>query len=112
MARRGAQARRLWAVCGLPDFRKVGPMHHARMVRRLFSYIGEGGHIPHEWFAAEVTRLDNVAGDIEALADRLAGVRSWAYIAHRADWLAEPRQMGRAHPRSRMLAFPMRFMNG
>jgi ATP-dependent RNA helicase SUPV3L1/SUV3 len=65
-------------------------MHHARMVRRLFSYIGEGGHIPHEWFAAEVARLDNVSGDIEALADRLAGIRSWAYIAHRADWLKEP----------------------
>ena len=89
-ARRGAVARRLWAVCGLPDFRKVGPMHHARMVRRLFSYVGEGGHIPHEWFAAEVTRLDNMAGDIEALADRLAGIRSWAYIAHRVDWLADP----------------------
>ena len=89
-ARRREQARRLWAVCGLPDFRKVGPMHHARMVRRLFSYIGEGGHIPHEWFAAEVARLDNVSGDIEALADRLAGIRSWAYIAHRADWLKDP----------------------
>ena len=89
-ARKAAQARRLWAVCGLPDFRKVGPMHHARMVRRLFSYIGEGGHIPHEWFAAEVARLDNMSGDIEALADRLAGIRSWAYIAHRSDWLAEP----------------------
>jgi ATP-dependent RNA helicase SUPV3L1/SUV3 len=90
VARKGAQARRLWAVCGLPDFRKVGPMHHARMVRRLYSYIGEGGHIPHEWFAAEVTRLDNMSGDIEALADRLAGIRSWAYIAHRSDWLKEP----------------------
>ena len=89
-AKRAAQARRLWAVCGLPDFRKVGPMHHARMVRRLFSYIGEGGHVPHEWFAAEVARLDNMSGDIEALADRLAGIRSWAYIAHRADWLKEP----------------------
>jgi len=89
-ARKGAQTRRLWAVCGLPDFRKVGPMHHARMVRRLYSYIGEGGHIPHEWFAAEVARLDNMSGDIEALADRLAGIRSWAYIAHRADWLKEP----------------------
>ena len=88
--KRGAIARRLWAACGLPDFRKVGPMHHARMVRRIFGYIGEGGHIPHEWFAAEVTRLDNVSGDIEALADRLAGVRSWAYIAHRRDWLADP----------------------
>jgi len=89
-ARKGAQARRLWAVCGLPDFRKVGPMHHSRMVRRLYSYIGEGGHIPHEWFAAEVARLDNMSGDIEALADRLAGIRSWAYIAHRSDWLKEP----------------------
>ena len=89
-ATRGPRARKLWAVCGLPDFRKVGPMHHARMVRRLFSYIGEGGHIAHEWFAAEVARLDNVAGDIEALADRLAGVRSWAYIAQRSDWLADP----------------------
>ncbi|MCY7280332.1 MAG: helicase [Sphingomonas bacterium] len=89
-ARRGIAAKRLWATCGLPDFRKVGPMHHARMVRRLFSYIGEGGHIPHEWFAAEVARLDNVNGDIEALADRLAGVRSWAYIAQRSDWLKDP----------------------
>jgi len=89
-SKKGTMARRLWAVCGLPDFRKVGPMHHSRMVRRIFSYIGEGGHIPHEWFAAEVARLDNVNGDIEALADRLAGIRSWAYISHRADWLAEP----------------------
>jgi ATP-dependent RNA helicase SUPV3L1/SUV3 len=89
-AKRGAQARRLWAACGLPDFRKVGPMHHARMVRRVFNYIAEGGHVPHEWFAAEVTRLDNMSGDIEALADRLAGIRSWAYIAHRSDWLQEP----------------------
>ncbi len=89
-AQRDRKSRKLWAVCGLPDFRKVGPMHHARMVRRLFNYISEGGHIPHEWFAAEVTRLDNVAGDIEALADRLAGIRSWAYIAQRPDWLADP----------------------
>jgi ATP-dependent RNA helicase SUPV3L1/SUV3 len=90
VAKKSVQARRLWTVCGLPDFRKVGPMHHARMVRRLYSYVGEGGHVPHEWFAAEVARLDNVSGDIEALADRLAGIRSWAYIAHRADWLKEP----------------------
>src|SRR5690349_10746446 len=45
---KGPRARRLWAACGLPDFRKVGPMHHARMVRRLYGYIAEGGHVPHE----------------------------------------------------------------
>ena len=40
-SKRAAMARRLWTVCGLPDFRKVGPMHHARMVRRR-------GHSPRQ----------------------------------------------------------------
>jgi len=83
---------RLWAVCGLPDFRKTGPEHHARLVARLFAYLVEG-HIPQAWYAEQVARLDNVQGDIDTLADRIAGVRTWAYIAHRADWLADPEGM-------------------
>jgi ATP-dependent RNA helicase SUPV3L1/SUV3 len=86
--------RRLWAACGLPDFRKTGPEHHSRLVSRLFLHLSEGdGHIPQAWYAGEVARLDNVQGDIDALADRIAGVRTWAYIAHRADWLAAPAAM-------------------
>ncbi|MGZ8351261.1 MAG: helicase-related protein, partial [Allosphingosinicella sp.] len=75
----GGDVRRLWAACGLPDFRKTGPEHHARLVARIFGHLSEGkGHIPQAWYAAEVARLDNVQGDIETLADRLAGVRTWA----------------------------------
>ncbi|WP_265587353.1 helicase-related protein [Sphingomicrobium arenosum] len=87
---KAGQARRLWSCCGLPDFRKVGATHHARMVRRIYSYISDGGHISQDWFNAEVNRLDHVMGDIETLADRLAGIRSWAYIAQRSDWLKDP----------------------
>ncbi|MFL6846220.1 MAG: helicase-related protein [Allosphingosinicella sp.] len=92
---RGYEAvRRLWAACGLPDFRKTGPDPHARLVARLYLHLSEGdGRIPHAWYAAQVAQLDNVQGDIETLADRLAGVRTWAYIAHRADWLADPAAM-------------------
>jgi len=87
-------ARRLWAACGLPDFRKTGPEHHGRLVAKIFGHLSEDdGHIPQSWYAAEIARLDNVQGDIETLADRLAGVRTWAYVAHRADWLAEPAAM-------------------
>jgi ATP-dependent RNA helicase SUPV3L1/SUV3 len=86
--------RRLWAACGLPDFRKTGPEHHARLVSRIFLHLSEGdGRIPQGWYAGEVARLDNVQGDIDTLADRIAGVRTWAYIAHRADWLGDPRAM-------------------
>ena len=90
----GGNVRRLWAACGLPDYRKTAPDHHSRLVARIFTHLSEGaGHIPMAWYAAEVARLDNVQGDIETLADRLAGVRTWAYIAHRSDWLADPAAM-------------------
>jgi ATP-dependent RNA helicase SUPV3L1/SUV3 len=93
-ARAPERVRRLWAACGLPDFRKTGPEHHSRLVARLFAYLSDGdGRIPQGWYAEQVARLDNVQGDIDTLADRIAGVRTWAYIAHRADWLADPATM-------------------
>jgi ATP-dependent RNA helicase SUPV3L1/SUV3 len=92
---RGERAvRRLWAACGLPDFRKTGPEQHARLVARLFDFLNGGdGRIPQGWYAEQLARLDQVQGDIDALADRLAGVRTWAYIAHRHDWLHSPAEM-------------------
>ncbi|PKP89885.1 MAG: helicase [Alphaproteobacteria bacterium HGW-Alphaproteobacteria-16] len=82
---------RLWAACGLPDFRKLGADPHARFVARIFRHLSEGdGHIPHGWFADELVRLDRVDGDVETIASRIAMTRSWAYIAQRSDWLADP----------------------
>src|SRR5215210_8310793 len=50
---RGSEAvRRLWAACGLPDFRKTGPDHHSRLVARIYLHLSEGdGRIPHGWYA-------------------------------------------------------------
>jgi ATP-dependent RNA helicase SUPV3L1/SUV3 len=90
-ARHPARVARLWEACGLPDFRKVGPEHHAKTVARIYRHLTEGsGHIPTDWFAAEIARLSEVGGDIPALGGRIAAARTWAYIAHRADWLADP----------------------
>lgn len=90
-ARGPAMVKRFWSACGVPDFRKLGLDPHSRFCAKLFGYLSEGaGHIPHTWFAEEIARLDNVAGDVETLAGRIAAARSWAYIANRADWLADP----------------------
>jgi len=86
-----ALVERLWSTCGLPDFRKIGVDGHARLVGRLFRHLSEGdGHIPSSVFAQEVSALENLAGDVETLSGRLAAIRIWAYVAHRADWLADP----------------------
>ena len=90
-ARSTAQVARLWAACGVPDFRKLGVDPHARLVSRLYGYLSEGsGHIPVPWFAEQVARLDDVTGDVETIAGRIAAIRTWAYIAHRDEWLADP----------------------
>jgi len=89
--RHPAMVRRLWAACGIPDFRKLGLDPHTRFVERVFRHLTEGrGHVPHQWFADEIARLDTVSGDVETLAGRVAAIRSWAYIAQRPDWLADP----------------------
>ncbi len=81
---------RLWAACGLPDYRKTGAERHARLVGRIFRHLSEGnGLLPGEWVRSELAVLDNVSGDIATLSDRIAAARTWTYIAHRPGWLAD-----------------------
>jgi ATP-dependent RNA helicase SUPV3L1/SUV3 len=85
---------RLWDAASLPDFRQMGEEHHARFVAALWPNLAQGdGFLPFEYVAGELARLDNIQGDIATLSQRMAAVRTWTYIAHRADWLAEPHVM-------------------
>lgn len=90
-ARRSNRVRRLWDACQVPDYRKVSPDIHARLVLRIFKHLSEGnGTLPTDWIAAEIARLDQVNGDIETIAGRIAGIRTWSYVSQRADWLDDP----------------------
>lgn len=92
-----AMVRRFRDVCGLPDFRRVGPESHRRLVARLWTDLSRGsGHVDADWFAAQLAKLDIADGAVEVLADRIAAVRSYCYVAHRGDWLAEPEVMAAA----------------
>ena len=92
-----ASVRRLWSASSLPDFTKAGPEAHGRLVARLWRDLGTGnGHIDAGWFAGQLAQLDSIEGTVEAIADRIAKVRSYCYIAHRPDWLAEPAAMAEA----------------
>ncbi len=85
---------RLWDAASLPDFRQMGEEHHARFVASLWPNLAQGdGFLPFSHVAAELARLDSIQGDIATLSQRIAAVRTWTYIAHRADWLAEPHVM-------------------
>ncbi len=80
--------RRLWDVCQLPDFRKLSEDEHARLVRTIFLFLMQG-HIPDDWMARQIARLDIAEGDVATLSFRLAQIRTFAYAANRSGWTAD-----------------------
>jgi ATP-dependent RNA helicase SUPV3L1/SUV3 len=91
LARTPALVERLWTAACLPDFRQLGAEPHSRFIANLWQYLAAGsGHLPHDFVASEIARLDTVQGDVATISQRIAAVRTWSYIANRADWLAQP----------------------
>jgi ATP-dependent RNA helicase SUPV3L1/SUV3 len=80
----------LWDVCQVPDYRRIAPANHADLVLALFGFLARSGRIPDDWFARQVAQSDRTDGDIDALSNRIAHVRTWTYVANRGDWLADP----------------------
>ena len=84
-----AALRRLWEVCQMPDYRKISGTSHAELIADLYKHLmDDTGHIPEDWFADQVALADRTDGDIDTLANRIAHIRTWTFVSHRADWLA------------------------
>ncbi len=82
--------RLLWEVCGIPDFGKTMTDGHARLLARIYRHLtGPDGRLPTDWVAGHVARIDRTDGDIDTLAQRIAGIRTWTYVSYRGDWLAD-----------------------
>jgi len=89
-ANRPAAIRLLWQVCQIPDFRKTLPEHHVALLARIFDHLVGSDHgLPTDWIAGHVNPLDRTDGDIDTLANRIAAIRTWTYMAHQNDWIGD-----------------------
>ncbi|WP_068086826.1 helicase-related protein [Polycladidibacter stylochi] len=84
------QVSMLWDVCQVPDYRKIAPANHADLVLDIYSHLAHKGAIPDEWMHNHVSFADRTDGDIDTLANRIAHIRTWTFVANRADWLNDP----------------------
>lgn len=80
----------LWDVCQIPDFRKTLTDSHARLLGEIYLRLRTHERLDPDWAARHIDRLDRPDGDIDLLMARIAGVRVWTYISHRAGWLPDP----------------------
>ena len=89
-ARGPAATALLWEVCRLPDYRKTLHDHHAALVARLYGLLmAHDGQLPGDWLARQITHVERTDGDIDSLANRIAHIRTWTYVANRPGWTAD-----------------------
>ncbi|MBZ0129490.1 MAG: disulfide oxidoreductase [Rhodobacteraceae bacterium] len=82
--------RLLWDICQVPDFRNISSGEHAGLLARLFEFLQDQGHVPDDWLAAQIARIDRSDGDIDTLSKRLAFIRTWTYVSQRKTWVEDP----------------------
>ncbi|MEZ5792178.1 MAG: helicase-related protein [Nitratireductor sp.] len=82
--------RTLWEVCQIPDYRRISPGEHAELLRSVFLDMARDGKIDEDWFARQVKLTDRTDGDMDALSARIAHIRTWTYLSHRAQWMKDP----------------------
>ncbi|SIS85374.1 helicase-related protein [Phaeovulum vinaykumarii] len=85
--RHPSDLRRLWDVSRIPDFRSISETEHSTLLARIFGFLQDHGHVPEDWLAGQIARIDRTHGDIDALSRRLAFIRTWTYVAQRHGWL-------------------------
>ncbi len=92
LAREPDTVRLLWEVCQVPDFQGVVAEGHTRLLSRVFRFLrAPAARIPEDFLASHVRELDRTDGDVETLLGRIAAIRTWTYISHRASWVPDAR---------------------
>ena len=90
MATAPAAVKTLWDACQLPDFRKLSPDEHVKLVEQIYRHLMSAhGALPEDWLDRQVKRLDETEGDVATLSGRLAQIRTWTYAAHRPGWVRD-----------------------
>ena len=72
------------------DFRKMLADHHLRLVRTIYLLLNSNdGWLPEDWVSSQISQLNAEEGGFDSLTTRIAHIRTWTFITHRADWLQD-----------------------
>ena len=78
----------LWECCQIPDFTKSSYNEHTEIITNVFQFlISDKGKITNDWMKKQVASLDNIIGNIDAIANRISHVRTWSYVANKRNWV-------------------------
>ena len=78
----------LWECCQIPDFVKKTYGHHLEVVSKVFAFLSSAkGKITNKYMKEQLSFLDKLDGNIDSISNRIANVRTWAYVSNKVNWV-------------------------
>ena len=78
----------MWECCQIPDFVKKTYGHHIEVVSKVFQFLtGKTKKIPNQYMKEQLSALDKLDGNVDSLSNRIANVRTWAYVSNKSNWV-------------------------
>ncbi len=78
----------LWECCQIPDFVKKTYGNHLEIISKVFKFLtNENKRIPNQYMKEQLASLDKIEGNVDSISNRIANVRTWSYVANKANWV-------------------------
>jgi ATP-dependent RNA helicase SUPV3L1/SUV3 len=80
----------LWQACQIPDYQQWVPQLHAALVKEVFlQLVGPGRVLESDWLHEQMTPLDDVSGDLDALTARITATRTSTSLCNKSEWVRD-----------------------
>ncbi len=80
--------KKLWEVCGVPDYSKNLDEYHTLFLKKIFLFlIGENKRIPNEWVKKNIEAIRRKSKKIAELNYKISQVRTWSFISYKKSWI-------------------------
>ena len=78
----------LWECCQIPDFVKKTYGNHLEIISKVFKFLtSKNKRIPNQYMKEQLASLDKIEGNVDSISNRIANVRTWSYVANKANWV-------------------------
>ncbi len=80
--------KKLWEICGVPDYSKNLDEYHTRFLKIIFNYlIGNEKRIPASWVNKNLNYIKRETSKISELNYKISQVRIWSFISYKKSWI-------------------------
>mgnify|MGYP003313059574 CR=1 FL=1 len=78
----------LWECCQIPDFVKKTYGNHYEVIGSVFKFLSTNKRvISSDYMRLQLMKLDKLDGNVDSLSNRIANVRTWAYVSNKSNWV-------------------------